>query len=69
MGMFDKSIVNSRLVKELFRPQSQASYLYNTANMLQAVTRVERAGILTICWEKPAKFNTIKPTFSRNAKL
>jgi hypothetical protein len=57
------------LVKELFRPQSQANYLYNIANMLQVVTREERAGIITRCWEKPAKFNTIKPTSSPNAKL
>jgi hypothetical protein len=58
------------LIKELFRPQSRSSYLYNIANMLQAVTREERAGIITRCWEKPAKFNTIKkPTSSPNAKL
>lgn len=57
------------LVKELFRPQSHASYLYNIANMLQAVTKEEQAGIITRCWEKPAKFNTIKSTSSPNAKL
>lgn len=57
------------LIKELFRPQSRASYLYNIANMLQAVTKEERARIITRCWEKPAKFNTIKPTSSPNAKL
>jgi hypothetical protein len=57
------------LIKELFRLQSQFSYLYNIANVLQAVTREEKAGIITRCWEKPAKFNTIKPTFSPNAKL
>ena len=56
------------LVKEFFRPQSQSSYLYNIANMLQAVTREERAGIITRCWEKPAKFNTIKPTSSPTSK-
>jgi hypothetical protein len=56
------------LVKELFRPQSQSSYLYNIANMLQSVTREERAGIITRCWEKPAKFNTIKPTSSPTSK-
>jgi hypothetical protein len=56
------------LTKELFKPQSQSSYLYNIANMLQAVTREERAGIITRCWEKPTKFNTIKPTSSPTAK-
>jgi hypothetical protein len=57
------------LIKELFRPQSQSSYLYNIANMLQAVTKEKKAGIITRCWEKPAKSNTIKPTSSPNAKL
>lgn len=56
------------LTKELFRPQSQASYLYNIANMLQAVTKEERAGIITRCWETSAKFNTIKTTSSPTAK-
>ncbi len=56
------------LVKELFRPRSQTNYLYNIANMLQAVTREERAGIITRCWEKPAKLNTVKPPSSPTAK-
>jgi hypothetical protein len=56
------------LVKELFRPQSKSSYLYNITNMLQAVTKEEGAGIITRCWERPAKFNTIKPTSSPVAK-
>jgi hypothetical protein len=56
------------LIKELFRPQSQANYLYNIANMLQAVTREERAGVITRCWEKAAKLNTIKPISSPTAK-
>jgi hypothetical protein len=57
------------LTKELFRPQSQLNYLSNILNMLQAVTREERNGIITRCWEKPEKFNTIKPTSSPIAKL
>jgi hypothetical protein len=43
------------LAKELFRPQSQSNYFYNIANMLQAVTREERAGIITRCWKKNRK--------------
>ena len=56
------------ITKELFKSQSQSSYLYNIAHILQAVTREEQMGVITRCWEKPAKINPIKPTSLPTAK-